>query len=568
MSLTRASSLVVSPAKSQRHETTGGGIVGSQTVRQAVTIKVICLMLALWGLVLIPRIAWGPRYYMDSSQYVECARSIMAGQGFTHRPQRGLENTDSIPMTLWPPGYPLLIAATMIIGLAAPLAALAVPIASSFVCVWLIAHLYHRWLPPLLVVPATLATILMPVFSYASGMALSEAPCLAASLASIACLLQWTESRNQRIVWLLLAGLAGGIAWCFRNSTVGLFAASFLFVVSHAYWLPLWHVAKSLLAWCVGWGVGCGWLVLYNLIKFGKINPYHMPPSDLGLWGNLRQTWHVLVADLTGSVTVADWLNSKYIMAATGLVIVGITFLCLRNAKQWTVAAICHRYRKELFLATYFVATIAITVIARSVYRWGEWINSRHFYPVYWIVWLFVALIVWELARRLLANQKVATVIAGVIVSLLALVQAESYRQTLRDYQIGKVAFHNLHTTWQDERIVRAVSELIRKDQIVLTDSADYLRILGDIHARRFVRPRHDSQPEITLEDVQRSAANGLFWGFVIWDREACESGKFGSMIQQLLRADDLPGNFERVELGDGYPVLWKVRVSQGRDEK
>ena len=530
--------------------------------------KLLLAIIVFWVLLLLPRVAWGPRFYMDSSQYVECARNIVEGNGFLHRPQRGIENAELVPMTLWPPGYPLLVAATMMLGLTAPIAALVVPIVSSFVCVILIAHLYLRWLPPAVATPTLLATVLMPVFAYASGMALSESPCLAASLASIAALFLWADNGRHPFVWLFFAGLAGGVAWCIRNSSVGLFAASFLFIAGHVLWAPFWHAVKSLFIWCAGWCVASAWLVMRNLVAFGKFNPYYMPPSDLSLWANLRQTWHVLVADLTGSTAIAGWFNDKSVIAVLGLLVLGTGLYALIQMSKQSGMALFYRYRMHFFLALYVMLTIATTAIARSVYKWGEWINSRHFYPIYWIVWLSVALAAWQVARRLLADRKTAAIASCAIMSVVVLIQAVAYTRSLTDYRNMTVRFHNLHTTWQDEGVVRRVSEFIDDDKLVLTDSADYLRILGDVHARRFVRPGSDSEPEITLDDVQQSAADGLFWGFVIWERELSASGRFGSMVQDLVTADKLPGFVERIELDGSFPLLLRVHPVEHTDDE
>lgn len=519
----------------------------------ALRVALLSGCFTLWLIGVAPRLAYGPGFSSDSAVYVDCARSISEGLGFMQRPYGGLGRDLWEPIRLWPPGYPLLIAGLMEVGMSPPTAAVAVATICSVACLVLLGSLYLARLPTVVAVPLLLATAVMPSFYYISGMAWSEAPCFALSLASLLCMMKWTEGTDNRWFWILAAGVAGGLAWCVRNAAVALFATSCLFLTAHLVWQHLRTVANALAFWLLGWGAGSSWLVYRNLVTFGKINPYSMPPSDLSLWDNLRRTWYVISKDMSGSWRIAAMTTNKYLvigLLAAGVVVVA---LWLRKRTFGEIRSLLEKHRVGLLLVTYIAFVLATVVAARTVYRWGETISSRHYVPIYWAMWLLLSLFGLAICSKFFSKKSHAELAVAIMIVLSVCLQVRMYANTVQGWKA------NRSRSCRSE-CAQLLGHVIPRNRIVLTDNSVALRVRGNVNARRLNRPSIQDDP-LTVTGIRRAGREGFLWGIVIWEPDKCDGGYYGEAVREILSHPERFPEFQRVDEWDDAIVLrWTQR--------
>lgn len=315
----------------------------------------------------------------------------------------------------------------------------------------------------------------------------------------------------------------------------------------HLLWQPFQLVAKSVVLWLSGWCVATSWLVARNLLVFGKVNPYSMPPSELSLWDNLRQGWAVIVTDLSTSGRVGAVMTDKYV--AIGLLVVGAAFVAMwcRKRTLGELRSFLTSHRVELLLVVYCSFTIAVPVLARTVYRWGEMINSRHFVPMYWAMWLLFGVCALNALKRF-SRTSHAYVTVAVIVTLAMCMQ-------LRDHIHLVQSWRTEQSRWERCESARLLGQVVPSDTIVLTDEHKEMRIYGDIHARRFDRPSR-GKDRLTVDSIEEAAAAGRLWGIVIWDRDLCRNGFYGKAVQEILLNRDQFPEFHEVSEDGAVPLV------------
>ena len=138
------------------------------------TLLIAAIALLGAGLALARAYLWGPALFWDSVNYIEVARNLLAGDGFT-QPAWYLFRADAY--ALWPPLYPLLLAAGGLgaadpYDVAGPLGAVAFGLTILVAGRWMASRLESRSL----VVWACLAVALSVPLSRMASAALSEMP--------------------------------------------------------------------------------------------------------------------------------------------------------------------------------------------------------------------------------------------------------------------------------------------------------------------------------------------------------------------------------------------------------
>ena len=157
----------------------------------------------------------------DSAQYLSIARNLMAGQGaatslvWTEEHHR----LGSLPVvqTNLPPGYPMLIALVILLGVEPLRAAFLV----SVVCFAIIPLVIYRILrtgrrPAVQCLGASGVWLVLPVVWFNVLACLSEMSYTLFTLLSLACVGQSERRPAQRDAWLLLAGTCAGLAFAVR----------------------------------------------------------------------------------------------------------------------------------------------------------------------------------------------------------------------------------------------------------------------------------------------------------------------------------------------------------------
>ena len=418
------------------------------------------------------------------------------------------------------------------LGVPPVMAATAVATFFSAISVVLLGNLYLTRLPPLLALSTLGASVLMPSFLFLSGMALSDTPYLALALVSLLCVINWTKTTRNQWFWVFTAGAFGGLAWCVRHVAVALLGTSCLFLAAHLLWRPLRVVAKALALWLLGWGATSSWLAYHNFNTFGRINPYWMGPSDLSLWDNISATYYLIVYDMSASDRITELLVRRYVMIGLlCFLLLALVFL-IRTFTFEKVANYINKQRIELLFAIYIVFVVATTVVARTTYKWGEDINSRHYFQIYWAIWLLLSVSCLNVTGRFMYNKyyfQLAIIIIMISCSCLQIYRYYGYIERWTNEQETGERVEN-------ERMENAqiLGNLIPRDKVVLSDSIKELRVAGDVNARQLPEQRDQNDP-LTFSEIRNAGVEGFLWGIVIWDLDKCRSGRCGEAVQDIL---------------------------------
>lgn len=502
------------------------------------------ILIAVWGAEQAVHFhQLGPTYTPDGAAYVECARSIIQGRGFQYRVYAGADDIFWEPATLWPPGFPIMIAGLALAGIPVQHAGIVIQILSSIIALAAILFIGLDLLPRSVALIASFGVALMPGYLQSAGSCLSDTPYLAVTALAVLCLIKGIRRLPEANNTMLLVGLAGllsGFAWCTRYAAVSLTASTLVFLLLHMAWLPKRAVARLVGSWCAGFLIGAGPLTWRNLVVFGTVVPYGMPPSTITLGENARTAIAVLARDMTTWTAAADKIRCVppdlvLTSLAVLLVAAGISAfaVCSSARGRRALTDVLNRHSIWVFLLGYLCATVTLVVLARTKYQWGEFIDSRYFVPVYWIIWFILAAVGLTLTRlvRIAGPRRHLPVLA----LLLILVSSQ-----WRDHRV----FINKEVLlpqrmWNDTELFKFVRSSVGSKQIVFATNAPLLRIFSDVNARIIysVETSKSFGPPPGLDnetDFRSAAESGLLWGFVIDDREAARKGRYGEWVQAL----------------------------------
>jgi 4-amino-4-deoxy-L-arabinose transferase-like glycosyltransferase len=264
-------------------------------------LDMICCSLAFFAALAVGLAATtsGPGLTPDSAVYLSMARNLRDGRGFVTDIVGPLDLLPFAPVTAFPPGYSLLIAALMALGFPAIEAARLVSLVSFGVLgvavYWLGYILGGR---PAAILACATTLVLLPVVRLAT-FALSDAPFAALSAMSIVAMVKYKVGNHQhQLQWLLLSGFCVGLAALVRYYGI-VWALSGLSVI-----LLSPHLAKRRMLWSiyfsmvslvpvVPWFVH-NWIITGQFSGMDRERGYH-----LGLVGNVQAAIAAFDADLT-----------------------------------------------------------------------------------------------------------------------------------------------------------------------------------------------------------------------------------------------------------------------------
>lgn len=325
----------------------------------------------------------------DTSYYLEAARNFLAGRGLVV--STGLDKwaLATEPLSLWPPGYPMMVAlGSKLLGLDPA---------------WLAPKIdWVSWA----LLPAALLFALRPVLSSWSvhivstlvmlspgaignaWQAMTDVPFLLLTIVSFGLLFQGTRS-TVRPTLLLLSGILCALAYSVRNVGIASFVAVVgAYAVLAALKLLSPRAALQRMAW---WAAGASLvgipLLVRNLSVFGALQPYHMPPSQVGFIANIRYfvaSWLNDIFAVRGLLYAVLWSNAFLLALGAGVLILA-WLTRTRVAQMWSGLPF---HTKEIFavLFAYFLAGATVVIVARSHYEWGEFIGLRHVLQYDWIL--------------------------------------------------------------------------------------------------------------------------------------------------------------------------------------
>jgi 4-amino-4-deoxy-L-arabinose transferase-like glycosyltransferase len=489
----------------------------------------------------------------DSAYYIDCARSIVDGRGFLVRNLFSLAPQEWEPIRLWPPGYPILIAGFLRLGLSPYHAGLAVAAGSATIAALLITYLSVRTFS--LSVGLVLATLVIstPSFVAIGTTCWSEAPYLVLVLLSLLCMVRATKDAGISPFWAWFAGFSGGLAWCVRNVGVAVFAASGCYLIGCFLHSRARANVRGAVLWLVGWIGGSGWLVYWTLRTFGRLKPYDMPPSERPLLVNVRDTYHALATELAGARVIGDALTHRYaaLMLGTGALL--LLAIWLRGKSCRELRSFLYEKRPLLLFGALALFHLGTVIAARTVYRWGEPINARYLSTICWVFWFFlvqigIGLCSWAGLRR-----------RAVTLLLVLGLCAGTALQIRRQHKMYSWAMQT--DSWITKTQLEDLGREIPDHQYVLCDQAAVLDILANVDARCLPETASGSSP-LTWQEITNVGDRGLLWGIVISNRAGLWAGKYGETLSHVLSDPDRSSRFQTRDLVNGGLVLRYIRVA------
>ncbi|MCE5266943.1 MAG: hypothetical protein LLG00_03565 [Planctomycetaceae bacterium] len=495
---------------------------------------VLAMPLVAWAVLALGYLTAGNGLSPDSASYIECAKSIEAGRGLQVRPFAGLERRLWQALDCFPPGYPLLTVGLMRVGVAdAYCAARAVAVGCSFLFLLLVLLFYGRTLPSGIAAMVGMGlACTSPMLTYET-MCLSEGPYMLLAAVSLLSLLRGTRHCSMSgaaslrdLLWIFVAGLAGGCAWSVRNVGIALLAASIAYLLCQAHGRRIGGFAVAVGAWLTGWFSGNGWVIVWNVCTFGSFSPYRVPTR-------------ALPSGLVTAVAVAG-------VAAGVAVLLG-----------WRrLIGFARKRPAECLLGGFLFFHVGAVIMAHCVYQMGESVRSFRFYaPVYWIGLWLAALG----ARRLCGWLPVAVWRAGAVLAAGAVVFAviDAARPVLPEAWASDAVLRLAEKRGgPDREAVARLARAIPKDKLVLADRVEELRVFGDVNARRLPDVKYGQAP-LTRAELDSAGKDGRLWGIAVWEKDRFAQGRYGSALRDLVLTPGRVPEFQNVEAG-GEMSVWK----------
>lgn len=308
----------------------------------------------------------------DSANYIDQARSLIQN-GLTFSISPGSNGMDKTPSSLFPIGFPIILAFFSIFGLDAQEASIAVGWLSAILFPVLLYICFKKQIGPSYAAILAGLSVLSPgVLTYAP-MGLTDIFSLILAVGAIGLILN-----SRSTIFFFVGGVVAGLAYAVRNAHIALLAALAL------YFLYLWisnpaqrtQTIKQAIAFVAGASIIILPLLLRNLMIFGALNPYEMEPSTVSAAHNVR----VYIQEFIYDVSALRNLGLFVGWSIQGLILL----LVLVIGGGWMLLVVwrgqlAEEKKKTIFLCmTYSLVGACVVIAARSRYEWGEMINIRH----------------------------------------------------------------------------------------------------------------------------------------------------------------------------------------------
>lgn len=318
----------------------------------------------------------------DSIRYFEAAENFMAGKGLMHSPGSPEPFEQSlVPLRLWPPGLSLLIATVSSLGFDTYYTAVWIPRISWLLAIPVSVYIFRALGLRLAAGPLALLAMLSFGVFVPSAKVLSDTPYL---LFTLLCFLLFYRALKQDSAWFFAtgSGLCAAVAYSIRNVGMSLLIAIPLtLIILLAIRATSRGQSMRLLALWLGGALPIvAALKLRSLMVFGMLEPYSMEPSTVGVVPNVRWMVFGILHDITGLKNLSLEITwNRWAFAVTAIAGVG-ALLALFGGWLHEQAKTYATDRIALGIATglYCAGGMAIVIVARSRYEWGELINSRH----------------------------------------------------------------------------------------------------------------------------------------------------------------------------------------------
>lgn len=322
------------------------------------------------ALVLARQAAYGPGLLWDSINYLAVARNLLAGEGFV--------NFDGTPYTVWPPLYPLLLAASGLVGGADPLRVAGLLGASCFgLTVFVVGrYLGPRLESPLLRVwtPAVLA-LSLPLADLSRYALAGPVFVLFLTLALVATDSYLAAPRPSR---LLGAALWTALAWQARYIGAAAPLVIGLWLLLHRG-LPLRTRLGRAALFSAVVGIPMGLWLLRNTVLVGRLTG-HPPPLAWDAGRTLRE----LLEGFGG--WVAFDLLSPLLPLALGAAILlplgaGLLAGGAASPAGGTAPHLAGSRRSAALFGSFALGYLILLVLSTSMNE--IWVNDRYLAPVF-----------------------------------------------------------------------------------------------------------------------------------------------------------------------------------------
>jgi 4-amino-4-deoxy-L-arabinose transferase-like glycosyltransferase len=367
------------------------------------TIRIYLFLLAFGLLLMFSAEALFSNHYPfpfeeDSATYIEMARNLRLGEGLKETPPVDAFNQDMVDVSVWPPGYSVLIWALASTGLSEADAARLIAKTSL---VLLPGALFFALLPLLgrrLAIVVAVLSVLSPVVLRFGYIGMSDLPFLLMAALSLGLLFRY-NAPGRALQGLFWSGIVAGLAYTLRNAGTALFAA--VIASFFAAWVTGILNRRQALTrggiWVVGALVGVVALFVKNLMVFGSLQPYAWPASELGFLFNLRQYLGLQLRDIGGFHILAEfpWHTIPFLLAS-GLVTGLLAWALVRAWPAWSP-----RQRFALLtLLLYFGAGSAMMILSATLYKFSD-VGLSPRYPIQY-TWLLLAIVAaaWVTGRQ------------------------------------------------------------------------------------------------------------------------------------------------------------------------
>jgi len=452
---------------------------------------------------------WTP----DSVEYIEAARNYSDTKQL-------LISTDiydlnkTAPFRLWPPGYPLLLSLIQdITGIDAQWISVIIPII-SWVLIPLIIFVFIR--PLLGGIPSALLSILVltsPAVTEFGWKGLTDVPFLLIIVLGLffSCRL---NSGWQTTLSVFVGGVVLGVAYSIR--TVGAAALAAVFLVYAMYFLVKRDERRKVLVRIIAWGTGAATVVIplfiRNIITFGTLQPYNMPPSTVSLLRNIKIYIFSTVYDLLGArlEMLVGWDFVFFIVAAT-VTLVAYTFYqdsdpFIKNAHN-----LINEFRSLspsvfiiITLSIYSVLGASIVIYARTTYQWGEQINLRQVMQYDWALMAILCFILFRFIDRNISNRAVYLFCSVLILAHLYNAAGEHYLKESKG--IGSLKFR----VYSNEDIRKEIIKLSEESRFVASNFHDVLRMTTSVPIHRlYLKQDENLEHDLreTLSELSKTLA-------------------------------------------------------------
>lgn len=359
------------------------------------------VLLLLFGLLFVGGLdtLWGGQRYpyaADSASYLDMAESLRS-EGQPRVTPWGYDEASgeaSIPQRLFPPGYPLMIAAVATVTGDVQRAALWVVRTAALLLPALVFLLFRGVLPDRILLVFAAYVLMTPGVRGWQFLAYSDVPALALSILALGALVRGlglVGDSSRRLGWCVLAGAAAGSAYAVRNAALAVLAILLVLLVDD---LRRTREVRRGVAVLVGAAAPLAMLFTYNLKVFGQVQPYTMPASTRPWSSNVADYAHAQLVDLG-----VPWQWVDRLHPAVPLVVVALAYALIGRA---LVRPSVDVRRRALVLLTggYAAGGALLLIASRSRFEWGNVIDERNTLQLTWALAFAVLLSLSVLLRK------------------------------------------------------------------------------------------------------------------------------------------------------------------------